>query len=264
MKRFFKTLLVLVLILMPITFASAKKTTTTTTATQTTDKVTMYVFYGNGCPHCEELEQYIATTLKKDSRVKDYLEVKYFETWYDETNQNVLSAIGNALQVDVKGVPFVVIGNDYFSGYGAQMNEEIVSKIQSQKDNDKYVDVVATVTAQTKVYPNESNPEAGIDAGETEKNDSKKNDVIGIVILGITVVIILAIIFTKHSDDADEDEEESKDEDEDDEEETEEVEEDTDDEDEEEVEESEEKEEPKTVKKTTSTKKKAKKKKSAK
>jgi thiol-disulfide isomerase/thioredoxin len=250
MKRFFKTLLVLVLILMPITFASAKKTTTTTAAAQPTGKVTMYVFYGNGCPHCEELEEYIATTLKKDSRVKDYLEVKYYETWYDETNQQVLTTIGSALGVDIKGVPFVLIGDDYFSGYGSQMNEEIVSKIQAQKDNSKYVDVVAAVTAQTKVYPNESNPEAGIDAGDSEKDDSKKNDVIGIVILGVTVVIILAIIFTKHSDDAEEDEADEK--------------EDTEDEvDEEEVEESEEKEE-KTVKKTTSTKKKANKKKSAK
>ena len=248
MKRFFKTLLVLLLVLMPVTFANAKKTTTTTAAAPTTDKMNMYVFYGNGCPHCADLETYIKNNLKKDSRVKDMINVIYYETWYDETNQKFISYVGQALNVEVKGVPFVVIGDQYFSGYGEQMNEEIVSTIQKVKDSGKYTDVVATVAAQTKITPNESNPEAGIESQEDEKDDSKKNDVIGIVILGVTVVIILAIIFTKHSDDAEEDEDEEVEET------TEEVVEET----------TEKKEGPKTVKKTTSTKKKATKKKSAK
>ena len=243
MKRFFKTLLVLLLVLMPVTFANAKKTTTTTAAAPASDKMNMYVFYGNGCPHCADLETFIKNNLKKDSRVKDMINVIYYETWYDNTNQELIAAVGQALNVEIKGVPFVVIGDQYFSGYGEQMNEEIVSTIQKVKDSGKYTDVVATVAAQTKITPNESNPEAGIDSQEDEKDESKKNDVIGIVILGITVVVILAIIFTKHADDA-----ESEDEDK-----------------EEEVEETtEEKEEPKTVKKTTSTKKKTTKKKSTK
>lgn len=237
MKRFFKTLLVLMLVLVPVTFANAKKTTTTTAATTASDKMNMYVFYGNGCPHCADLEVFIKNKLKKDSRVNDKINVIYYETWYDETNQKLLSAVGQALNVEIKGVPFVVIGTEYFSGYGETMDEEIVSTIQKVSDSGKYVDVVATAAAQAKVTPNVSNPESGIDSQEDEKDDSKKNDVIGIIILGVTVVIILAIIFTKHSDDADEDVEEDK-------EETEEVEETT------------EKEEPKTVKKTTSTKKK--------
>lgn len=245
MKRFFKTLLVLLLVLMPVTFANAKKTTTTTAAAPASDKMNLYVFYGNGCPHCEELEQYIATGLKKDSRVKDFINVIYYETWYDETNQKLLSAVGQALNVDIKGVPFFLIGDQYFSGYGSQMNEEIVSTIQKVKDSGKYTDVVAAVSAQTKIVGNESNPEAGIVPEEEKKDDSKKNDTIGIIILGVTVVIILAIIFTKHSDDAEEDEEEDE--------KTEEV--------EEKVEKS---EEPKTTKKTTSTKKKATKKNSTK
>ena len=239
MKRFFKTLLVLLLVLMPVTFANAKKTTTTTAAAPASDKMNLYVFYGNGCPHCEELEQFIATSLKKDSRVKDLINVIYYETWYDETNQMLVSAVGQALNVEVKGVPFFVIGDQYFSGYGSQMNEEIVSTIQKVQESGKYTDVVAAVSASTKITGNESNPEAGIATEDDKKDDSKKNDTIGIIILGVTVVIILAIIFTKHSDDAEEDEEDEKAEEK------------------EEVEKVEKKEEPKTTKKTTSTKKKA-------
>ena len=171
MKRFLKTLFLLLLVIMPVTFASAKKTTTTTeaAATGTPDKVTMYVFYGSTCPHCQELEEYIATTLKKDSRVKDILDVKYYEVWENTSNASFMQTVGTQLGVQVKGVPFVVIGDQYFSGYGESMNEEIVSTIKGQKDNAKYVDVVATLVSSTGAQLTESNPEP---ASNTNDKDS--------------------------------------------------------------------------------------------
>ena len=121
MKKILKSLLVLLLVLVPVTFAQAKKTTTnktTTVAAKAPNTVNMYVFYGDGCPHCAELEEYVKSNLKKDARVKDFINVVYYETWYDETNQKLLSAVGQALNIEIKGVPFVVIGTEYFSGYG--------------------------------------------------------------------------------------------------------------------------------------------------
>ena len=241
MKRLFKTLLVLLLVLMPITFASAKKTTTTTAAAAP-GKVNIYVFYGNGCPHCADLEEYVKNTLRKDSRVKDMFEVIYYETWYDSTNQQFLTQVANYMNMEIKGVPFVLIGDQYFSGYGSTMNEEIVSTIQKEAANAKYTDVVANVVAATNITPVQSYPEDAIEDKDGNK-DSKKNDVIGIIILGVTVVIILAIIFTRHADDSDDEEDEEV---------------------EEEKTEEKVEEKPKAVKKTTSTKKKTTKKKTTK
>ena len=262
MKRFFKTLLVLLLVLVPVTFANAKKTTTTTTASaKAPNTVNIYVFYGDGCPHCADLEDYIKNNLKKDSRVKDYINVTYYETWYDTTNQQFLSVVAQTLGVEIKGVPFMLIGDQYFSGYGSQMNEDIVAKIVEQKQNSKYVDVIEKAKKASGITPVVSNPETGVESKEDEKTDSGKNDTVGIIILGVTVVIIIAIIFTRHTSDDEEEIEEDSDEEEDedddeDEESEEENDEDSEDEDEEEV-----VEEKKTVNKTAATKKKAPKKK---
>lgn len=212
MKRFLKTLLLLLLVLMPVTFASAKKTTTTTAAASggTTDKVTMYVFYGSTCPHCQELEEYIATTLKKDSRVKDILEVKYYEVWENSANASFMQTVGTQLGTQVKGVPFMVIGDKYFSGYGETMNEEIVSTIKNQKDNSKYVDVVAGLIKSTGAQLTESNPEPA--GANDNKDESKKNNIIGIIILVVTLAVIAVIIFTRHNDEEEDVEESTNDE----------------------------------------------------
>lgn len=207
MKRFLKTLFLLLLVIMPVTFASAKKTTTTTVATEgTPDKVTMYVFYGSTCPHCQELEEYVATTLKKDARVKDILEVKYYEVWENSTNASFMSTVGTQLGTQVKGVPFIVIGEQYFSGYGETMNEEIVTTIKNQKNNTKYVDVVSELVKATGAQLTESNPEPA--SADDNKNESKKNNVIGIIILVVTLAVIVIIIFTRHNDEDEEDVEE--------------------------------------------------------
>ena len=200
MKRFLKTLFLVLLVIVPVTFASAKKTTTTeATQTAKTDKVTMYVFYGSTCQHCKALEEYIATTLKKDARVKDIFETKYYEVWGDEGNYTFLQEVGVALGVSkVSGVPFIVIGDKYFSGYGESMNEEIVSTIKTQKENEKYVDVVASLAAQTGAQLTESNPEPT--TADDGKDESKKNNIIGIIILVVTLGVIVVIIFTRHND----------------------------------------------------------------
>lgn len=258
MKKFFKSILVLLLILLPVTFASAKKTTKTTTtqAASAPSVVDMYIFYGDGCSHCAELEEYIKTSLRSDSRVKDIVRITYFETWYDTTNQQFLSAVSKELGTEIKGVPFILIGDQTFSGFGGQMGEDLVAKIIEQSKNNKYVDVIAKVKASSGITPVSSDPENKGAATETEKTDSSKNDIIGYVILGITVVIILIIIFTRTSDD---DEDEDDDDDEEDESEDDEESDEDDDEDEDESEDEEEEkvvEEKKTNKKTATTKKK--------
>lgn len=258
MKRFLKSLLVLLLVLVPMTFANAKKKTTTTTTTAATNNtasvINMYVFYGDGCPHCAELEEYVKNNLKLDSRVKDIINVVYFETWYNTTNQQFLSVVGQALGVEIKGVPFIIIGDDYFSGYGSTMNEEIVAKILEKKSDKKYYDLIANLAQQSGITPVTSNPESSSEAEANEKTDSKKNDTVGIIILGVTVVIIIAIIFTRNTSNDDDDEDDDEDDDsEDDSDDSEEDEEDEDDD-----EESEEVvEEKKTVKKSTASKKKS-------
>lgn len=208
MKKILKTLLVLLLVVTPVTFASAKKTTTTTTA-KGPGTVTMYVFYGDGCPHCADLEEYIKNTLRKDESVQGKFEVVYYEVWNvkedgktaDDHPQNktLFAEVSTKLTGKAAtGVPFYVIGEKYFSGYGETFNSEIVNTILTQAANPDYKDVVAEAVAEMTTKPEVSNPEVDDESDANEKTN--KTDVVGLVILGITVVVVLAIIFTRHSD----------------------------------------------------------------
>ena len=209
MKKIIKTILVLLLVLLPVTFASAK-TTTTAAPTTAPGKVTMYVFYGSTCPHCQELENYIKNTLKKNKELEGKFEVVYYEVWNDATNSGFLTTLGQKINYEIKGVPFFMIGEKYYSGYGEQMNSEIETRIKTEAENPGYVDVVAKTMQEAGVKLNTSDPESAISSPEDEKDESKTNDMIGYIILGVTVVVLILIIFTRRTDDFEEEVEEEK------------------------------------------------------
>ena len=200
MKRLFKSLLILLFVLVPVTFASAKNTTTGDVQ-NTSDKVTLYVFYGDGCPHCQELEAYIKNNLKKNKELDGKFDVKYYEVWSDRNNSSLLSLLSNYFNYEIKGVPFFFIGEKYYSGYGEQYNSEIETQIKEQAGNPSYKDVVAELTSKNEVTLTESNPEEKIETEDDKAKKDKKNDIIGYIILGITVVILILIIFTRRKDD---------------------------------------------------------------
>lgn len=208
MKRLFKSLLILLFVLAPMTFASAKTTTTAEPQTNT-GKVTLYVFYGDGCPHCSELETYIKTNLKKNKSLEGKFDVKYYEVWADKGNASFLSELSDYFNYNITGVPFFMIGEKYYSGYGEQHNAEIEKQIADQSQDPNYKDVVAELTSKKGVTLTESNPEDKIQTEDDKAKENKKNDIIGYIILGVTVVILLLIIFTRRTDADVEEEEEA-------------------------------------------------------
>ena len=50
-------------------------------------KIIMYVFYGNGCKKCEEMDSYIEEITKD---FKEYVEIKRYEVWDNEKNSNII------------------------------------------------------------------------------------------------------------------------------------------------------------------------------
>ena len=47
------------------------------------DKVDIYLFYGNGCPHCAQLENFLITY----NEMNNDIIIHKYEVWYDEENQ---------------------------------------------------------------------------------------------------------------------------------------------------------------------------------
>lgn len=124
--------------------------------------VTVYFFYGDGCPHCAEEEEFLETVPERYPNVT----VKKYEIWYDGTNQKLLQEVGSAFNTRVSGVPFTVIGDELFVGYNThettgKLIDELIDKYSSQT----YVDRVALILGGEELEKDENAP---IKTGEYE------------------------------------------------------------------------------------------------
>ena len=193
MKKFMKLLLVLVVAVMPFTVAQAKKTTTTAAKK---NPVTLYEFYGEECPHCAELNSYL-DELKKDNTINYMFKIVKLEVWHSESNSETMNKVASYFKYEVTGVPFYVIGEKYFSGFGENSKSVIVSTIKEAYNNKDYKDIVALVT------------DGKIKVDDPDVEEDNKSTIIAIVAIGVTLFVVLLIIFgrSKSSDTYYEDEE---------------------------------------------------------
>ena len=97
----------------------------------------LYLFYGDGCPHCKALEEYLDDYLKD----KDNIKLHEYEIWYSEENQNLFKKVQNAMNIKANGIPYLVIGEDVVQGFMENYTEEKIKgyiKYYQNKDyNDK-------------------------------------------------------------------------------------------------------------------------------
>lgn len=97
------------------------------------DKVNIYLFWGDGCPHCKEEYEYIYSINKKYSK---YFNLYGFEVWEHKENAKLLEDISNKLGIKIKGVPFTIIGEKYYSGFSDITKKKIEKAIKSEYKND--------------------------------------------------------------------------------------------------------------------------------
>lgn len=101
------------------------------------NKVDAYLFYGNGCPHC-------AKEIKFFESIKDKypdLNVIGYEVYYSQENSLLMQKVANYLGTEGGGVPFLIIGDEYFVGFGensspseieARINKCLVNKCSNE------------------------------------------------------------------------------------------------------------------------------------
>jgi len=100
-------------------------------------KVNVYMFYGKTCPHCEEALEYL-------NEVKDKydLNIIKYEVWYDEENKQKMDDITDYLDINVRGVPFVIINNTPITGYSSGITDETYKYHIKLASKDSFVDKV--------------------------------------------------------------------------------------------------------------------------
>ena len=106
------------------------------------DKVNIYIFWGDGCPHCKHLAEFFN---QHRSEVEKIANLYTLEVWKNSDNLTLMKNFGKFLGETPKGVPYFIIGNKTFSGYSEsdtktqkQILETIKTEFQKSTKTDKY------------------------------------------------------------------------------------------------------------------------------
>ena len=159
MKRILKLLLVTIFIFL-ISFQVQAK-----------EKVTLYFFYGDGCPHCAEEEKVLLPELEKDKDLK----IVKLETWYNEENMKLLDKVNETYNLKSRGVPCNIIGDTAISGYNEYNANKIKRAIAYYKENN-YVDNIEKIKNNEKVTIN--------DKFDKEEDKTDKENTIDVPLIG--------------------------------------------------------------------------------
>ncbi len=95
------------------------------------DKIKLYFFYGDGCPHCAEENEKLISKIEK----YDDVEIIKLETWYNEKNHDLLIKVSEKLGLQPL-IPFTMVGDVYTVGYTSSVDEIINQAIQYYRIND--------------------------------------------------------------------------------------------------------------------------------
>lgn len=101
--------------------------------------INVYLFWGNGCPHCENAKQYFDSIKKEYNKYFEFIE---YEVWYNEENNSLYEKVQKELNATGSGVPFILIGDKYFRGYSSSLNQKIIDTILEKYEDENYMDIV--------------------------------------------------------------------------------------------------------------------------
>ena len=158
MKKLRKILLVLILMLIVIPFN-----------VKADEKViNIYLFYGDGCPHCAAEEEFLDEYLNNKDNIKLY---KY-EVWYNKTNQEYLQKVQKKLKNNQSGVPYTVIGDKVIVGYMDGLTDVTIKEYIDYYLNNDYVDYVGKITNVSDIKDDSEK----IDTKDQENTIEKSNE----------------------------------------------------------------------------------------
>lgn len=136
MKKRILIIISLLLVFIPFNvFAISKdyvdKVSTITGDTQEENKINLYLFYGQECPHCEEERKWLEE-IKEE--YKDYLNVYEYEVWHNDDNKDKMEKIKEIFNEKKDGVPFTVVGDTEYVGYSNTIASILEGKIKEYSE----------------------------------------------------------------------------------------------------------------------------------
>ncbi len=143
-------LLFLAMIVLPFSvFAEGEEEEKVIATNGETDKVNVYLFRGEGCPHCQEAEEWFDSI---KGEYGEYFQIVDYETWNDEGNAELMQQVAEARGEEASGVPYIIIGNKSWNGFAESYESEIIDQIKAEfaKNPDDRYDIMTLLPNSKK------------------------------------------------------------------------------------------------------------------
>lgn len=148
----FKILFIITLFFPIVIFGKAKE-------------LNIYLFYGDKCPHCAELEKFLEQYLDDNKNVI----LNKYEVWSNKENQEKYKEVQKILNDYSNGVPYLIIGNNVITGYDSEITPERIKNTITYYSNFDYKDKVG-IYLGTTTEEEENLKEDGKKYEDTEVN----------------------------------------------------------------------------------------------
>ncbi|MBN1872651.1 MAG: hypothetical protein JXA33_00335 [Anaerolineae bacterium] len=178
-------------------------------ATQETENstLTIYLFFGEGCSHCEvthleglenhypslDTVDYDEIELFLQSLTQQYpqLQLQAYEVWYVSQNHERFNELAAAFGFEPRGVPTIFIGERYWEGYSAAIETEIAAYVQMCMETG-CPDVVANIiTGESSLTPAPPLAEPVKDTAVVLMNDLWSSVLIFGIAFGVAMLVLL-------------------------------------------------------------------------
>lgn len=145
--------------------------------------VTLYLFRGNTCPHCEEALKYINNHKEE---IPENVTFLTYEVYKNKENSKLLDEVGKKVNVPEKdqgSIPFFIVGDSYYVGYsGAADFKKVIEFALAEAEAEDYKDVVKE-TIKDK--------ELNVKSMTIEQVFPEPNPVVTIVVYSVFGIIVL-------------------------------------------------------------------------
>ncbi len=113
------------------------------------EKVNVYLFRGQGCGYCANALAFFDSL---DVETRSTFHLVDFEVWHNAANKAKMEKVAAYFNDEIKGVPYIIIGDKTYSGFKDDFKEAILNDIKTAYENKDgtYKDVVASIIPITE------------------------------------------------------------------------------------------------------------------
>ena len=150
------------LALLVLAIALLTLTSPSPVAAQEGNPVVVYMFWGEGCPHCAAAKVFFSEIEPKYPEI----EFRFYEIYNSVDNQEKFVKMAEAYGFEAWGVPTIFIGDRYWEGYADTLDAEIEEVIQNCIENgckDAGAGIIVPAATQAPDQVGTTNPSEPVD-----------------------------------------------------------------------------------------------------